>query len=107
MKPDTLLLTTALFLSTIVSPEAASPKTTPSTGLDQMQQQNGTPIYDPETDPIPYNADAVRHGPNYEIPPEPWKVEADKRIDTYRKANLNIRVVDAKGKPVKGPACAY
>jgi GH35 family endo-1,4-beta-xylanase len=101
MKPDTLLLTTALFLSTIVSPEAASPKTTPSTGLDQMQQQNGTPIYDPETDPIPYNADAVRHGPNYEIPPEPWKVEADKRIDTYRKANLNIRVVDAKGKPVK------
>ena len=33
---------------------------------------------------------------------EPWRQQADERIDQLRKANLEIRVVDAAGNPVSG-----
>ncbi|GAA5199160.1 hypothetical protein GCM10023322_74110 [Rugosimonospora acidiphila] len=31
-----------------------------------------------------------------------WRTAADQRIDEYRKGNLNVSVVDTKGKPVNG-----
>jgi len=36
-----------------------------------------------------------------ENPTEPWRKEAEERIDKIRKADLNLQVVDAQGHPVK------
>jgi len=58
-------------------------------------------FYDPVNDPIPYTPGKNRFGAAYEIPPSPWKKAADRRIDTYRKADLTIRVVDKQGTPLK------
>lgn len=52
-------------------------------------------------DPIPYQPDATQHGPNFDIPDSQWKRAADARIDTYRKADLELTIVDANGKPLK------
>jgi GH35 family endo-1,4-beta-xylanase len=57
-------------------------------------------FYDPAADPIPYTPANNAFGPNYEIPDDPWKTEADQRIDTHRKADLKIVVVNSEGKPL-------
>lgn len=57
-------------------------------------------FYGPTGDPIPYTPGETSFGPNYEIPAAPWKTEADQRIETLRKAELNIRVVDQQGNPL-------
>ncbi|MHC5058483.1 MAG: endo-1,4-beta-xylanase [Planctomycetota bacterium] len=33
---------------------------------------------------------------------EPWRVEAEKRIDRHRKANATVKVIDARGRPAEG-----
>lgn len=49
-----------------------------------------------------YDPSQNLHGPDYDIPDDQWKREADKRIDQYRKSNLCIKLVDAEGSPVAG-----
>ncbi len=61
-------------------------------------------FYDPPLDPIPYAPKANAHGPDYDIPDDPWKVAADRRINRYRKSDLRVRVVDRAGAPVAGVA---
>ncbi len=39
-------------------------------------------------------------------PDAPWRTEAAARIDAYRKSDLNINVVDAKGQPIPGAQVA-
>ncbi len=59
-------------------------------------------VWDPEVDPIPYNPETNIHGDNYEIPQVPWKIEADERINTYRKAGLSLTIVDTDGDALEG-----
>ncbi len=59
-------------------------------------------FFDPAEDPIPYNPSSNLHGSAYELPDAPWKREADKRIDQYRKADLMLGVVDKNGKRLSG-----
>lgn len=66
-----------------------------------VRQIKGNWFYDPAKDTIPWNPRENKHGPDYDIPDDEWKVEADKRIDKYRKRNLTITIVDSAGHPVK------
>ena len=67
-------------------------------GTFAATQNTSATIYDPADDPIPYKPGRFIHGAPYEIPSDPWKKEADKRIDTLRKANLNTGVVNKMGR---------
>jgi endo-1,4-beta-xylanase len=58
-------------------------------------------FYDPAEDPIPYAPHLNEFGSDYDIPKASWKIKADQRINTFRKADLKIRVVDKNGKPLK------
>ncbi len=51
---------------------------------------------------LPYDPTQNLHGPDYDIPNEQWKREADRRIDRYRKSDLTIKLVDGDGTPVAG-----
>jgi GH35 family endo-1,4-beta-xylanase len=59
-------------------------------------------FYDPAEDPIPYAPQLNEFGADYELPDATWKIEADQRINTFRKADLKITVVDDAGQPLKG-----
>ena len=66
-----------------------------------VRKIKGSWFYDPAKDTIPWTPQENKHGPDYDIPDDAWKVEADERIDKYRKRNLTIRIVDSAGHPVK------
>ncbi|MEO0963986.1 MAG: endo-1,4-beta-xylanase [Planctomycetota bacterium] len=59
-------------------------------------------FYDVPNDPIPWQPENNRHGPDYDIPDETWKVEADQRINEIRKSDLTVTLIDEDGNPVQG-----
>ena len=66
------------------------------------RERADTYFYDVDNDPILWNPDNNRHGPDYSIPDVPWKAEADQRIDRFRKRDISLTVTDADGNPVAG-----
>ena len=49
-----------------------------------------------------HGASAARGQTQPAPPPPQWKVEADARIEQYRKGDVRVEVVDANGRPVAG-----